>query len=99
MGRPTARLGDITAHGGLLQPGPGSPNVLIGGRPAWRAGKDLHICPLLTPNPHGGGVVDGGSSSVFINGFPATRIGERVIETTGGPDPVAAGDFTVLIGG
>lgn len=98
MGRPTARLGDITAHGVPLNPGPGSPNVVIGGRPAWRAGKDLHICPIATIIPHGGGVVDGGSSSVLINGFPATRIGERVIEPFGGPDPIAAGDFTVLIG-
>lgn len=98
MGRPTARLGDITAHGGILQPGPGSPNVLIGGRPAWRAGKDFHICPLATPNPHGGGVVVDGSSTVLINGFPATRIGERVDETTGKYDPVAGAEFTVLIG-
>lgn len=99
MGRPAARLGDLTAHGGPLQPGPASPDVLIGGRPAWRAQKDLHICPLATPNPHGGGVVDGGSNTVLINGSPAARIGELVKETTGGPDPIAGADFTVLIGG
>ena len=98
MGRPTARLGDMTAHGGPLQPGPGSPDVIIGGRPAWRAGKDLHICPLATPTPHGGGVVDEGSSSVLINGYPATRICEKIIEPVGGPDLITAGDFTVLIG-
>ena len=32
---PAARLGDLTAHGGPLAPGPPSPNVLIGGQPAW----------------------------------------------------------------
>src|SRR4030095_11986603 len=33
---PAARLGDTTAHGGALVPGPGSPTVFIGGKPAWR---------------------------------------------------------------
>lgn len=35
---PAARLTDMTLHPlpGVLQPGPGSPNVLIGGLPAWR---------------------------------------------------------------
>lgn len=98
MRKPAARLGDMTAHGGPLQPGTGSPDVFIGGKPAWRAKKDFHICPLATPNPHGGGVVDGGSSAVFINDFPATRIGDIVKEATGGPDPVAEGEPTVLIG-
>lgn len=28
-------MGDLTAHGGPLVPGPPSPNVLIGGQPAW----------------------------------------------------------------
>jgi uncharacterized Zn-binding protein involved in type VI secretion len=32
---PAARLGDMTAHGGPLAPGPPSLNVLIGGQPAW----------------------------------------------------------------
>ena len=33
---PAARLGDTTAHGCPLVPGPGSPTVFIGGKPAWR---------------------------------------------------------------
>ena len=36
MGKLAARLGDMTAHGSPLQPGLGSNNVLIGGKPAWR---------------------------------------------------------------
>ena len=32
---PAARLGDMTAHGGPLVPGPPSLNVFIGGQPAW----------------------------------------------------------------
>ncbi len=36
-GRPAARLTDPTTHGTPLSPGTGSPNVLIGFLPAWRA--------------------------------------------------------------
>ncbi len=36
-GRPAARTGDMTTHGTPLTPGPGSLNVLIGSKPAWRA--------------------------------------------------------------
>jgi uncharacterized Zn-binding protein involved in type VI secretion len=36
MSRPAARFGDLTAHGSPLSPSPGSPNVWIGGKPAWR---------------------------------------------------------------
>lgn len=37
MGMPAARILDPTAHLGTpLAPGPGSTNVLIGGKPAWR---------------------------------------------------------------
>ncbi|MEB3282834.1 MAG: PAAR domain-containing protein [Lyngbya sp.] len=36
VGKPAARLGDMTAHGTVLKPGLGSPNVMIGGKPAWR---------------------------------------------------------------
>ena len=35
-GGAAARIGDMTAHGGPLGPGPGSPNVFIGGMPAWK---------------------------------------------------------------
>ena len=38
MGRPAARVTDPVLHPlpGVLTPGPGSLNVLIGGLPAWR---------------------------------------------------------------
>ncbi|MBN9502673.1 MAG: hypothetical protein BGO01_02350 [Armatimonadetes bacterium 55-13] len=32
---PAARMGDPTAHGNPLAPGPPSPTVIIGGQPAW----------------------------------------------------------------
>lgn len=94
-----ARVGDITSHGSPLGPGPGSPNVLIGGMPAWRATSDFHACPLVSGTvPHAGGVVAVGSTTVLINGLPAARQGDMVVESGGGPNSIAMGCPTVLIG-
>jgi uncharacterized Zn-binding protein involved in type VI secretion len=99
MSKPAARMGDATAHGGVLQGG--APTVLIGGQPAARMG-DMHICPLATPGtppiPHVGGPVTLGSATVLIGGQPAARMGDMAV-CTGPPDTVAAGCPTVLIGG
>lgn len=98
MGQPAARVGDLTGHGTPLGPGPGCPTVLIGGVPAWRAGIDMHVCPLFNgPAPHVGGVVAMGSATVLIGGAPAARQGDMITEA-GGPNPIAAGCPTVLIG-
>jgi uncharacterized Zn-binding protein involved in type VI secretion len=169
MGRPAARILDATMHGPPLQPGPGSFNVLIGKKPAWRglpagaaaalqaakaaadaaiqaaeaatlaaAGTpgapaalaaeqttktaaltslssmmgsmaatpspgggtpDIHNCPLLTPQPHGPGMVIDGSQTVLVNGLPQCRQGDTVLEALGGPDKIAMGELTVLVGG
>ena len=98
MSKPAARTGDPTSHGTPLGPGPGSVNVLIGGMPAWRATMDFHTCPLMTPNPHGGGVIALGSTTVLINNFPAVRLGDMIMEA-GGPNSIVMGCPTVLIGG
>lgn len=98
MGQPAARVTDQTSHGSPLAPGPGSPNVLIGSKPAWRAGSDMHTCPLSDgPKPHVGGVVAMGSTTVLINGLPAVRQGDQIIEV-GPPNVIAIGEPTVLIG-
>lgn len=150
-GSPAARIFDATDHAGSpLDPGPGSPDVLIGGLRAWRAidpaaaaqllalakdaaesltkasnavteadrtkylddlketgeemakimaSTDQIICKfvkLLVPD--GNGVVIKGSSSVFINGLPACRIGDPIQETSN-VNRIAAGEISVLIGG
>jgi uncharacterized Zn-binding protein involved in type VI secretion len=141
----------------LTPPGTGSPTVLIGGRPAWRAlpaqaaaelqeakkrsqravaeakaarivatgtpaqgaaeaneqktkleekakmtnlilkaaalGTDIHGCT------HGGGAVETGSSTVLINGLPASRIGDKITEASGPPNVIMSGCPTVWIGG
>ena len=96
---PAARVGDLTSHGSPLAPGPGSVNVLIGGMPAWRAGVDFHNCPLSEgQKAHVGGMVTKGSSKVFINGFPAARQGDLIVEV-GPSDSISAGCLKVQIGG
>ena len=94
-----ARAGDMTSHGKPLGPGLGSPNVKIGGKPAWRAVMDMHICPLAEgTKPHVGGVVAKGSSKVRINGFPAARQGDMIVEV-GPTDSISEGCLKVQIGG
>jgi uncharacterized Zn-binding protein involved in type VI secretion len=72
--------------------------VLIAGQPAWRAGSDFHACPLFNgPQPHVGGTVAVGSVTVMIGGLPAARQGDTIVEA-GGPNAIAAGAPTVMIG-
>ena len=93
-----ARVGDMTAHGTPLGPGPGSLNVLIGGMPAWRAATDFHACPLVSGVvPHAGGVVTIGSATVLINNLPAARQGDMIVEI-GPPNSIVVGCPTVIIG-
>jgi uncharacterized Zn-binding protein involved in type VI secretion len=99
MGKPAARLGDSTAHGGVIT-GPGCPTVLIGGMPAACVG-DLHVCPMVTPGappvPHAGGPISPGSTGVFIGGKPAARMGDMAV-CAGPPSSIIMGCMTVLIG-
>lgn len=96
---PAARVGDNTAHGAPLAPGPGSANVLIGGMPAWRVGSDTHVCSLTTPagTPHGPEVCPMGSTTVLINKMPAARMGD-MLQGAGSPNSIVAGEPTVIIG-
>jgi uncharacterized Zn-binding protein involved in type VI secretion len=99
MGKPAARMGDMTAHGGTIVAG--FPMVLIGGMPAARV-ADMHVCPMVTPAPApvphvGGPVLPPGSPTVFIGGMPAARMGDMAT-CTGPPDIIVAGCPTVLIG-
>lgn len=95
---PAARVGDSTSHGTPLSPGPGSPNVFIGGMPAWRANSDFHSCPIVEPGgkAHVGGMVSMGSKTVLINNMPAVRMGDVIVETT--PNSIVSGCTTVMIG-
>lgn len=63
-------------------------------------GADKHVCatPLPIP-PHGSGVVISGSRTVLINGLPASRMGDQILEAVGPPNTITKGCPTVLIGG
>jgi uncharacterized Zn-binding protein involved in type VI secretion len=63
-------------------------------------GADIHTCstPLPIP-PHGPGVVIDGSQTVLINGLPACRQGDTIVEAVGPPNKISMGCPTVLIGG
>jgi uncharacterized Zn-binding protein involved in type VI secretion len=95
-----ATLGSPLFHGGVLGPGPGSPNVYAEGKPVWRSIVDLHVCPAATPNPHGAGPVvhTGPPPRVFVNGFPVARAGDAVLEAAGGPNPIMFGASSVWAG-
>jgi|SRR5215813_2899171 len=94
-----ARFTDPTIHGSPLFPGPGSLNVLICGLPAWRTLIDFHTCPIVKGVvPDVGGVVILGCPTVLINFQMACRVGDKVMEAPGGPNPIAIGCPTVLIG-
>jgi len=100
MGKPAARLGDMTAHGGAIV-GPGVPTVLIGGMPAATIG-DMHVCPMITPGvppiPHvGGAIVGPGVPTVLIGGKPVAVMGDMAI-CIGPPATIVGGCPTVLIG-
>lgn len=97
MGKPAARVGDMTTHGGVIT-GPGCPTVLIGGRPAATIG-DMQTCPMCDgTKPHVGGPVILGSMTVLIGGKPAARVGDTT-QCAGPPGTIAPpGCPTVLIG-
>ncbi len=61
---------------------------------------DIHQCatPLPVP-PHGLGVVIDGSKTVLINGLPACRTGDTILEALGPTNKIVKGEMTVLIGG
>ena len=97
MGKPAARMGDMTLHGGAIAAG--CATVLIGGQPTARV-SDMHTCPMVDPGPklHVGGPIFEGSATVIVAGLPAARMGDKAT-CTGPPDVISAGCPTVLIGG
>lgn len=87
---PAARVGDPTAHPGVLV-GPGAPTVLISGQPA-AVVSDAHCCG--NPLPHPPTPAPMGSVTVLINGRPALRMGDVVACGA----PIIFGSPLVLIG-
>jgi uncharacterized Zn-binding protein involved in type VI secretion len=92
-GRPAARLGDMTARGGVIATA--SEDVVIGGKPAARV-ADMHTCPMVDM---GGPVLPAGSTTVRVNFRSAARLGDQCsCAGTGSLDVITGGEYTVLIG-
>jgi uncharacterized Zn-binding protein involved in type VI secretion len=90
MPMPAARVGDVTAHPGIVA-GPGVPNVLIGGQPAAVA-LDQHACAF--PSGHAPTPLGPGNPTVLIGGRPALRVGD----VAGCGAAIVSGCPNVLIG-
>lgn len=93
-----ARVLDLTAHGVPFVPGPGSTNVFIESMPALRATMDQLVCAAPGATAHGGGPAMLGEPTVYINSMPAVRVGDYVLEPTGGANVIVKGALTVSIG-
>jgi uncharacterized Zn-binding protein involved in type VI secretion len=88
-----ARVGDTTTHGGSVI-GPGTPTVLIGGKPAALMG-DTHVCAIPANTGHlQSSPFTLGSATVLMGGKPALRSGDMCACGAS----VAVGEPTVLIG-
>lgn len=62
------------------------------------ASTDQHDCTVIKVIiPDGKGVVINGSTSVMINGLPACRVGDTIMETTS-INSITEGEATVVIG-
>jgi uncharacterized Zn-binding protein involved in type VI secretion len=95
MGKPAARMGDTTAHGGTIVLG--NPTLMIGKMPSAALG-DMHVCPMCTgPVPHVGGAITLGSMGVLLGKKPGARVSDLSV-CVGPPSMPAMGCFTVLIG-
>ncbi len=61
-------------------------------------GVSIHACTSLLPTP-APGVVSTGSTTVQINGLPACRSGDVILEGLHLPNAIVRGEPTVIIGG
>jgi uncharacterized Zn-binding protein involved in type VI secretion len=99
---PAATKKSKTSHSGdpLSSGTGGSPKVKISGVSAWRARirTDFHYCKLSDGSkPHKGGTIRKGSSQVFIDGFPAARVGDIIIERSPAPNIILKGNEKVIL--
>jgi hypothetical protein len=101
MPKPAARVLDLTTHLSPAMPGTGSPNVFIGGQPAWRTMIDIHTCAIPIappfPAPHGPEICYLGSTTVLVNFQMACRMLD-ILQGLGPPNPFVIGMITVEIG-
>lgn len=86
---------DVTHCSGMVR-AEGSPNVFVNGIPWSRQGdlNTVHLLPGSPCSPHAAPIAVG-STTVFINGKGAGRVGDAIVGCTS----VAAGSPNVFCGG
>ncbi len=94
---PAARVEHMTEHGVPALPGPGSPDVEVGDKRAWRTMIDACNCPVTIPGPHGAERCYLGSTTVLINDKMACRKTD-ILQDTGPPNRFSEGDEMVIVG-
>ena len=85
MGKPAARITDNVAHPlpPVLTPGPGSPNVLIGGLPAWRGIRQVSVAALKAAKQASDTTIQvAKSATMSTTGTPAYPAAKAAEETT-----------------
>lgn len=87
---PAARITDLTSHPlpGPLTPGPGSPNVLIGGLPAWR-GVNAAAAAALSAAKQAADIAIKAAEAATVAaagtpGAPAAYAAEQTLKTSTG---------------
>jgi len=97
-----ARVGEMMLHGGKALPGPGSPDVNIGGLGALTVEHGVAACPRLNvgglPHRPQPGSWMTTNTKVLVNGQPLLRRGDWVMEFPGGANPISGGMPTVIAG-
>ncbi|MBD2137775.1 hypothetical protein H6F32_09270 [Anabaena sp. FACHB-1237] len=88
MGKPAARITDSVAHPlpPKLAPGPGSPNVLIGGLPAWRGMRLAAVGALQSAKQAADTAIKLAESATQAAsgtpGFPAAKAAEEATKAS-----------------
>lgn len=90
IGQLLGSLSFATHNAGQIKSGSG--NVFINGKAVARAHVDTAVCTQHGPAPQ---ILAQGSDSVYINGQPAARVGDRTVCD----GKISAGSGNVLIGG
>lgn len=85
---PAARLLDLVAHPapGVLTPGPGSPNVLIGGKPAWRGVSAAAAAAIQSAKAASDATIQAAEAATLAAagtpGLPAAKAAEETAKAT-----------------
>lgn len=96
---PAARMGDMTAHGGPLAPGPPSPNVIIGGQPAWWGCSPAALAGIM--NAIASAVADiakASAAAAAAKGTPASGAADANLVSTAAQGVAAVGNAMAASG-